>query len=248
MLSKDGLTEPKDAAIEAGADVANAQEEDEAQVLSAAEDAEMMELSEPSEPESAEGASADGQSEAGAGSAGQSFAAALYDWVEILAIAISLVILLFNFVGRVATVSGGSMLPTLTNGERLLIQQAFYEPKRGDIVICQSASYGMEEPLVKRVIALEGQTVKIDFETWQVFVDGEELTEPYINFVPGVPMKGWDYGESYTVPMGCVFVMGDNRNNSQDSRRVNVGPIDKRLIVGKAVVGFSGTDGVRVFD
>lgn len=174
-------------------------------------------------------------------------AAELYDWLEIMVVAITVVLLIFHFVGRMVTVNGTSMLPTLTHGEKLIIQELFYEPEQGDIVICQSASYGMEEPLVKRVIALGGQTITIDFETWQVFVDGVALEEDYVNFQQGVTMNGWDYGESYVVPQGYVFVMGDNRNGSTDSRRMLVGPIDERLIIGKAIVGFSSESGMRFF-
>ncbi len=172
----------------------------------------------------------------------------LYDWLEIVAVAIAAVILVFTFVGRIATVDGTSMLPTLTNQERLIIREAFYKPKQGDIVICQSVSYGLEEPLVKRVIALEEQTVTIDFANWQVYVDGQPLQEDYIKRVANTGMHGWDYGQSYTVPKGHVFVMGDNRNNSQDSRRMSVGPIDERLVLGKAVCGISLENGVRFFD
>ena len=164
-----------------------------------------------------------------------------------MVIAVAVVLLLFTFVGRVATVDGGSMLPTLTHGERLLVQELGYKPAQGDIVICQSVTYGMETPLVKRIIALEGQTITVDFKNWKVFVDGVELEEDYINYQPTAYMNGWDYGDSYTVPEGCVFVMGDNRNNSQDSRRIAVGPIDERLILGRAVLGISAKDGIRIF-
>jgi len=174
-------------------------------------------------------------------------AAELYDWLEVVVIAVAVVLLLFTFVGRVATVDGGSMLPTLTHGERLLVQELGYKPAQGDIVICQSVTYGMETPLVKRIIALEGQTITVDFKNWKVFVDGVELEEDYINYQPTAYMNGWDYGDSYTVPEGCVFVMGDNRNNSQDSRRIAVGPIDERLILGRAVLGISAKDGIRIF-
>lgn len=186
--------------------------------------------------------------EGGEAAARQTLAQELYDWLEILVISIAAVVIIFTLFFRIATVDGGSMLPTLTNGERLVVSELFYQPKQGDIVVCQSAKYGMEIPLVKRVIALGGQTIRIDFENWKVYVDGEELSEEYINYIPGVFMNGWDYGESYTVPEGYVFVMGDNRNNSQDSRREIVGPIDERLILGKAILGISSKDGIRIFD
>lgn len=171
----------------------------------------------------------------------------LYEWLEVVVIAITVVLLVFTFVGRVATVVGGSMLPTLTGGERLVVRELGYRPAQGDIIVCQSEPYGLEEPLVKRIIALAGQTVTIDFQTWTVRVDGEELEEDYILYQEGLWMNGWDYGESYTVPEGHVFVMGDNRNNSTDSRRASVGPIDERLILGKAIFGISKEHGFRSF-
>ena len=171
----------------------------------------------------------------------------LYEWFEVFVLAIAAVILIFTFVFRIATVDGNSMNQTLIDGERLVVREAFYQPKQGDIIVCQSKSYGMEKPLVKRVIATGGQTVTIDFATWSVYVDGEKVEEDYVNYVGG-SMHGWDHGSSYTVPNGYVFVMGDNRNDSMDSRRLSIGPIDERLILGKAVIGISERDGVRFFD
>ncbi len=162
----------------------------------------------------------------------------LFDWLEIFVAALTAVFLLFLFVGRVAVVDGSSMLPTLKTGEGLLVQEAFYKPTKGDIVVCQSAVYGFK-PLVKRVIAVGGDTIRIDWATWTVYINDEALEEPYVNYISGVEMRKWAYGDSLTVPDGYVFVMGDNRNGSTDSRSKLIGLIDERLVLGKVVFRYS---------
>lgn len=167
-----------------------------------------------------------------------SFLAELYDWLEIFAVSVAAVFVIFAFVARIAVVDGPSMQNTLHNGDKLLVWELLYTPKQGDIVVCQSERYGLDKPLVKRVIATEGQTVKIDRETWTVYVDGVPLKEDYILRVNTQAMIGWDYEDSYTVPEGHVFVMGDNRNDSLDSRSYRIGPIDERYIIGKVIFRF----------
>jgi len=168
----------------------------------------------------------------------QGLLAELYDWLEIVAVSVAAVFFIFSFVARVAVVDGNSMNQTLKHGEKLIVQELFYTPKQGDIIVCQSEFFGFQQPLVKRIIAVEGQTITIDTETWTVCVDGVPLDEDYVNYIEGVPMLGWSYGESYTVPAGMVFVMGDNRNDSWDSRDSRIGPIDDRFIVGKVIFRF----------
>ena len=165
--------------------------------------------------------------------------AGLYDWLEVFVVSVAAVFVIFGFVARVAVVDGDSMTNTLRHGDQLLVQELFYTPKQGDIVVCQAMLFGFDNPIVKRVIATEGQTVSIDPQTWTVTVDGVPLEEDYVLRIQGKDMVGWSYGESYTVPEGHVFVMGDNRNGSWDSRDDRVGPIDERYIVGKVIFRFA---------
>lgn len=155
----------------------------------------------------------------------------ILEWLESIAVSILIVILVFTFVFRMVIVDGKSMLPTLENGQRLVISHLFYTPKQGDIVVANSK--GLNKTVIKRVIATEGQTVDIDFDNHTVTVDGEVLNEPYIN----EPTARDDGGNTYPmiVPDGTIFVMGDNRNNSTDSRSSLVGCISTDDILGKAI-------------
>lgn len=158
--------------------------------------------------------------------------AELFDWLQCIVSALVFCILFFTFVGRTVGVIGSSMVPTLQEGDRLIVSKLFYEPRYGDIVVLRKESF-MAEPIVKRVIATEGQTVDIDFTEGIVYVDGVALDEPYTNSLTTDPE---DFTEPVTVPEGCVFVMGDNRNRSTDSRTESIGCVDERLILGKAYV------------
>ncbi len=166
---------------------------------------------------------------------GERIAADAYDWVETFVTALAFVVILFTFVFRVVTVDGSSMQQTLQDKEKLLLSSVEYTPKNGDIIVLQKEE-DYKNPLVKRIIATEGQTVDIDFETWQVKVDGEVIDEPYVNFERGLPMLRGSYNITYpyTVSEGHVFVMGDNRNHSSDSRFF--GEIDSRKILGKVLI------------
>ena len=144
------------------------------------------------------------------------------------------VVAIFTFVIRMMGVDGHSMLNTLQHGDRLLVVNSmlYHDYKYGDIVILRKNGVFDDDPIVKRVIAVEGQTVDIDFVSGAVYVDGEALDEPYLN----EPMEEPWYEDltSVTVPEGSVFVMGDNRNHSNDSRDVTLGTVDTRYLLGKA--------------
>lgn len=142
------------------------------------------------------------------------------------------VVIMFVFAVRLVGVVGDSMYPTLHEGDKVtLLSNFLYEPKVGDVVVVKAEAY-TRGPLVKRVIADEGQTVDIDFSTGEVWVDGVLQNEPYIN-----ELTNRNDGTEFplTVPEGCIFVMGDNRNFSSDSRDPRIGCVDKRYVLGKAL-------------
>ena len=127
----------------------------------------------------------------------------IYDWIQCIVMAIVICVLFFSFVVRLVDVVGGSMYPTLEDGDKILVSNLFYKPKQGDIIVFRKDEY-REEPLVKRIIAVEGQTVDIDFELGIVYVDGEALDEPYIA-EPTNDLE--DFYGPVVVPEGCIFVM-----------------------------------------
>lgn len=154
----------------------------------------------------------------------------LHDLVYLLAVIMLVFILLF----RIVIVDGTSMNQTLLHGDYLLLMSnTFYRnPQYGDIVVISKDSFDDGDPIVKRVIATEGQTVDIDFYAGIVYVDGIALDEPYVN-TPTNTEGGMLF--PLTVEEGCVFVMGDNRNRSRDSRYPEIGQVDEREILGKAI-------------
>ena len=154
-----------------------------------------------------------------------------YDWLESVVSAIVICILVFVFAFRVVSVDGSSMVPTLHNGEKVVINRFCTQPKQGDIVVLTKKSF-MEESIVKRVIATAGQTVDIDFDNGIVTVDGVELQEPYI---AELTHRDLGFRGPITVEEGCIFVMGDNRNASTDSRSSSVGQVDTRCVLGKVL-------------
>ena len=163
----------------------------------------------------------------------------LFYMLQSLVIAVSAMILLFTFVVRVNQVKGHSMDNTLQPQELLLVWHLGYTPKAGDIVIVNRPNVDIleGEAIVKRVIAVGGQTVDIDYGAGIVYVDGVPLDEPYIKetmYLPGSPYMQQTH---FDIPEGSVFVMGDNRNNSTDSRNEAVGPVEERFILGPAVLG-----------
>ena len=147
------------------------------------------------------------------------------------------ILLAFLLLFRVVVVSGGSMNDTLIHGDYLLLLNnvLYTEPKQGDIIVAAKTSFKNGEPIIKRVIATEGQWVDIDFEEGIVYVNGTALEEPYIK-TPTNAFEG--VGFPLMVDEGCIFVMGDNRNESKDSRSLEIGLIDKREILGKAIFLF----------
>ena len=157
----------------------------------------------------------------------------LHDFV----VAIVAIMLVFFLLFRVIVVSGPSMNDTLYDGDYLLlVSKVFYtNPKAGDIIVASKDSFRDGEPIIKRVIATEGQTVDIDFPNGVVYVDGVALDEPYTK-TPTNLNEGGRY--PITVEEGCVFVMGDNRNDSIDSRSPDIGQVDIRQILGKALFLF----------
>ena len=164
-----------------------------------------------------------------------------YEWVQALVYSVLAVVVIFTFGIRLIGVEGHSMVPTLQEGDRLLVANPmFYDDfKYGDIVVLTKESF-LSEPIVKRVIAVGGQTVDIDFDSGSVYVDGMLLKEDYINELT-FTTDGTEF--PVTVPEGSVFVMGDNRNHSNDSRDVKLGTVDTRHMIGKAVaVIFPGKD------
>ncbi|MGM9619614.1 MAG: signal peptidase I [Oscillospiraceae bacterium] len=158
----------------------------------------------------------------------------LYDWLQPLCAAFVALTLLLTFVTPVLGVVGPSMRDTLQSGDRLLAVKNWLcgDFRQGDIVIARKDSFD-SQPIVKRVIAVGGQTVDIDFTTGAVMVDGEVLQEDYIR-----ELTFLEEGTVFplTVPEGSVFLMGDNRNNSSDSRDSALGTVDERYIIGRAVL------------
>ncbi len=164
-------------------------------------------------------------------------------YVHDLAYLIAIMMIVFLFVFRVVVVSGPSMNNTLVDGDyMLLLSNVFYkEPQPGDIIVASKDSFENGVPIVKRVIATEGQTVDIDFIRCIVYVDGKPLNEPYISS-PTSNFEGVHF--PLTVDEGCVFVLGDNRLVSCDSRNPSIGLLDEREILGKAIFLFlPGTNG-----
>ena len=143
-------------------------------------------------------------------SSGDSLKLDLYFWLQALVMALVALILIFTLVGRIIGVDGSSMVPTLHHGDMLILQSLGYKPRQNDVVVLTKESF-MEQPIVKRVIAVGGQTVDIDYTENTVYVDGVALDEPYINeLMEDLGPESITHAE---VPEGSIFVMGDNRNH-----------------------------------
>ena len=187
-----------------------------------------------------------------------------FDLTELFVISFAVVIVFLCFFLRHSPVSGSSMEPTIQNLDTLLVSNVAYTPAYGDVVIVQS-THNLAKPLVKRIIAVGGDTIEINFKRWLVKVNGtiveqrydangnyDKIGGDYVNFIEGESMRlgsvdgsdlykiGFSYDASTgsyiaTVPEGRLFILGDNRNDSKDSRDASVGFVDERLVVGKAV-------------
>lgn len=167
-----------------------------------------------------------------------------FEWIEALIIAIFAVIFIFLFVARPVGVDGSSMEPTLQHGDNLILSNLLYTPEIGDIVVLTKDTFeNGEKSIVKRIIAKEGQEVDIDFINGDVYIDGEIIDEPYIKektyLEEGLQLPA-------IIPEGHVFVMGDNRNNSKDSRSVEIGMVPIDCILGRAVFRFLPFDSIGV--
>ena len=155
--------------------------------------------------------------------------AEVYDWIQCIIFALVFCVLLFVFGARMVNVVGHSMVPTLEQNDKVIISNLIYHPKQGDIVVLRKQTL-MDEPIVKRIIATEGQPVDIAFDDGVVSVDGTALDEPYVH----APVRDRETFEGkITVPKGSVYVMGDNRNASTDSRDARLGCVDERYIMGR---------------
>lgn len=158
----------------------------------------------------------------------ESILTAIYEWAEAAVFSLVGIVVLFTFFLRIVGVDGDSMNNTLIDGDRLFISHILYEPTRGDIVVIDRYT---QEPLVKRIVAVGGDRLEIDPETKSVILNGRVLEEEFIN---GSTLPVDFIGEQI-VPEGFVFVMGDNRSISHDSRTADIGFVDKRDIIGKAI-------------
>lgn len=173
------------------------------------------------------------------------FAASLLENLETIVIAVVVALLAFTFCFRLCTVDGNSMYATLNHGDRLIVSNVGYTPKRGDIIVFHmTGDNTYNEPLVKRIIATEGEWIDIDFNTWTVRIaDNPEMENAITLDEPYIHIEGSYWGSTIEfptqVPKGHVFVMGDNRHNSADSRSSKIGFVDERRILGKVLFRLS---------
>ena len=156
---------------------------------------------------------------------------ASFDIVKTIIFVFALVSILFTYFIRDANVSGSSMSPALHNGDKVLLTNFNYEPKTGDIIAANAESLP-EKRIIKRVIATEGQSLEIDYSTGKVYVDGILLDEEYTNAITRKSSN--EYKFPYIIPENSIFVMGDNRAISLDSRDAKLGLISEDDVIGKA--------------
>jgi len=199
-------------------------------------DDESKRLEEDQEPQEGREAAQEGREAAQEGPQEEkaSFKMDLYFWVQALALALVFLVITFTLVGRVIRVVGSSMVPTLHEGDMMLLQSVGYEPRQGDVVVLRKETF-MNEPVVKRVIAVGGQHVRVDYNTHLVYVDDVPLNEPYINEIMNDPHHTDLNVLDVVVPEGSIYVLGDNRNLSSDSRNERLGTVDTRYVLGRAL-------------
>ena len=170
----------------------------------------------------------------------------LYEWMRSTVSVLLPFIFLLTFIGQTIPVEGHSMNPTFLDGDRLIVRSVLYEPERGDVILFARQDFLDGAILIKRVIALAGDVVDINTVTGTVYVNGVVLDEPYTS---GPTEQSGNISYPYTVPPGHVFVLGDNRdrNGSQDSRHREIGPVDEREIIGRAIAVIFPFDRMRLF-
>lgn len=166
------------------------------------------------------------------------------DLISIIATSIVAIMVVFTFLFRIVGVSGPSMMNTLMDGDWLIVSAFVTEPERGDIVIITQPN-AFHEPIVKRVIAVEGDTIDIDFDTATVSINGKVINEPYLGTPTTNDERAWEY--PLTLKEGQVFVMGDNRERSSDSRSPDIGLIDENYILGQVIMRFSPISEIKFF-
>ncbi|MBR6708850.1 MAG: signal peptidase I, partial [Clostridia bacterium] len=176
----------------------------------------------------------------------QTLVTTLFEYLEIFVYSALIVVLLFTFATRLTRVVGPSMEDTLIQGEGLLVSNLFYEPEPGDIIVFHELG-AYNEPIVKRVIATEGQVVDIDFATWTVKVDGEVIDESYRKLTYDT-LNTSNITYPVTVPENCLFVMGDNRYHSADSRSSVIGFVDERQLLGRVIFRLNPLDRMGFVD
>lgn len=177
----------------------------------------------------------------------------IFDWLAFATVCIVVVVLLLTFAFRQVSVYGPSMMNTLSHGDRLIMTPVIGDIENGDIVVISRNAMNdlntpahprAHNPIIKRVIAVEGQTVDINFDSGDVYIDGEVIYEPYIS---GPTLRNFCTQFPLVVEPGTVFVLGDNRERSLDSRDLQVGLVDTRLVLGQAnfrIFPFDGFGGV----